>query len=310
MTLLSQVLVKFALLWSATYTVKAELASKQQILAAYNKIHEVGDQVDTGSSIGKALAIVADAIKNQGIDSQMTVEQVDKIVGAKTDSNGEIIAPPSDMVSLGRTQVSGRQEIGISDPLALEPLFGYGCWCFFGRIDSNLGRGPPVDQYDAVCQKLTLCYRCIFVDAENEGDEDCDPFTADFNASIDLNSLFNGGGVQNATTSCKTDNQNACQWRTCSCAMTMITSFFNLSFDSQNVYDDNLRHKNGFDYQLECPMQGKSEDRQCCGYYPSRRTYDRKSTRACCHEKSIFNPLRHVCCDDGTHIGLGKTCSV
>lgn len=131
MTLLSQVLVKFALLWSATYTVKAELASKQQILAAYNKIHEVGDQVDTGSSIGKALAIVADAIKNQGIDSQMTVEQVDKIVGAKTDSNGEIIAPPSDMVSLGRTQVSGRQEIGISDPLALEPLFGYGCWCFF-----------------------------------------------------------------------------------------------------------------------------------------------------------------------------------
>merc|ERR1712150_207827 len=191
--------------------------------------------------------------------------------------------------------------------LNLEALFGYGCWCFFGRIDSALGRGPPVDSYDATCQKLSLCYRCIFVDAENES-EDCDPFTTEFAATISMNSLLGGGASQNASTQCITENQTNCAWRTCSCAMTMITSFFNLSFDSQNAYDDNLKHSNGFDYNLECPQQGRAQDRQCCGFYPSRRTYDRHDARDCCHDITIYNPLRHVCCPDGSHIGLGHSC--
>lgn len=190
--------------------------------------------------------------------------------------------------------------------LQLEALFGYGCWCFFGNINSTLGRGPPVDSYDATCQKLSLCYRCIFVDADNESDE-CDPFTQEFQATISLGG-FGGSGVGNATISCQTDNQSNCAWRTCSCAMTMINSFFNLSFDSSSVYDDNLKHENGFDYNLECPQQGRAQDRQCCGFYPDRRTYDRGEARDCCHERSIYNPLRHVCCDDGNHIGIGHSC--
>lgn len=194
--------------------------------------------------------------------------------------------------------------------LQLEALFGYGCWCFFGRIDSALGRGPPVDLYDATCQKLALCYRCIFVDAENEGDDECDPFQTEFAATISLTDILGGGGgaSSNATTSCRTENTENCSWRTCSCAMTMITSFFNLSFDANNVYDDNLKHSEGFDYNLECPQQGKSLDRQCCGFYPQRRTFDRKESRECCHDITIYNPLRHICCDDGTHVGLGHNC--
>lgn len=195
-----------------------------------------------------------------------------------------------------------------SGAISLEALQGYGCWCFFGNIDSALGRGPPIDSYDATCQKLSLCYRCIFVDAENENDDECDPFNTAFQAEIDINALLGGGGINNASVACIQDNQSACSWRTCSCAMTMITSFFNLSFDSNNVYDDNMKHSNGFDYALECPQQGKSLDRQCCGWYPDRRTYDRGEARACCHERSIYNPMRHVCCPDGTHLGLGHSC--
>lgn len=195
-----------------------------------------------------------------------------------------------------------------SGTLALEALFGYGCWCFFGNIDSTLGRGPPIDAYDATCQKLSLCYRCIFVDADNENDEECDPFTTSFTATLSLGG-FGGSGVSNMTADCQTDNQAPCSWRTCACAMTMLTSFFNLSFDSSAVYDDNLKHANGFDYNLECPQQGRAQDRQCCGFYPERRTYDRGEARDCCHEKSIYNPLRHVCCDDGTHIGIGNNCN-
>lgn len=192
--------------------------------------------------------------------------------------------------------------------LNLEALFGYGCWCFFGRIDSALGRGPPVDAYDATCQKLSLCYRCIFVDADTDGDDDCDPFTQLFTATFSLGG--SGGGVSNSTSSCQTDNQSNCAWRTCSCAMTMISSFFNLSFDIDNVYDQNLVHANGFDYNLECPEQGRAVDRRCCGFYPNRRTYDHGdgTTRDCCHERTIYNPLRHVCCADGTHVGIGHNC--
>jgi len=189
--------------------------------------------------------------------------------------------------------------------LDLTALHGYGCWCFFGNIDSLLGRGPPLDAYDAICQKLALCYRCVIVDAENE-DDDCDPFTVSFQASLQINGAF---GIQNVSSSCQTDNEANCAWRTCTCAMTMITNFFNLSFDSSNVYDDNMVHDNGFEYNVECPTQGKADDRQCCGFYPNRRTFDNgDANRACCHERSIYNPIRHQCCEDGTHVGLGSRC--
>jgi len=198
---------------------------------------------------------------------------------------------------------TGSCETGAFDVTALQ---GYGCWCFFGNIDSTLGRGPPLDAFDSVCQKLALCMRCVIVDAEN-ADEDCDPFTQTFNATFSLQAF--AGGVGAMTTSCQTDNVENCSWQTCSCTMTMFVSYFNLSFDSSNVYDDNMRHINGFDYNVECPQQGKADDRQCCGVYPGRRTFDNgDANRACCHGKTIYNPIRHQCCDDGQHVGLGSRC--
>merc|ERR1712000_462133 len=105
-----------------------------------------------------------------------------------------------------------------------------------------------------------------------------------------LGGAFGGGGVSNVTTTCQTDNVENCAWRTCTCSMTMITSFFNLAFDSSNTYDDALDHDNGFDYNLECPQQGRAQARDCC------------------FSRTIYNPLRHVCCDDGSHVGLGSQC--
>lgn len=204
-------------------------------------------------------------------------------------------------VQTGRVECDDDCDTGVLD---LTALHGYGCWCFLGNVDSQLGRGPPIDAYDTICKALSLCYRCVIVDAANEG-EDCDPFTVTFNANLQVSGAF---GISNVSSSCQTNNVENCSWRTCTCAMTMVTSFFNLSFDSSNVYDDNVVHSNGFDYSLECPQQGKSQDRQCCGFYPNRRTYDRHEARNCCHERTIFNPLRHQCCDDGSHVGLGNRC--
>lgn len=204
-------------------------------------------------------------------------------------------------INTGRTECEENCDAGIMD---MTPLFGYGCWCFFGNINSKLGRGPPIDAYDQVCKDLTLCYRCIHVDSENEDDE-CDPYNADYSSN---GFSFGQGGISNITVTCQNENVPSCSWRTCSCAMTMVRRFFNLSFDPENVYDTNLKHENGFDYDLECPIQGVSKDRQCCGFYPNRRTFERSEYRQCCHEESIYNPLRHQCCDDGTHIGIGNEC--
>jgi len=187
----------------------------------------------------------------------------------------------------------------------LSPLFGYACWCFFGNVNSQYGRGPPLDGTDAVCQKLVLCYRCIIVDAENSN-EDCDPYTQTFDATVIVSGI--GGGLNNITTGCMSNNNNNCAWMTCSCTMTLTDNLINLAFDPNDNYNNDYKHENGFDYALDCPQQGKSQDRQCCGHYPTRRTYDRHAERACCHEKSIYNPLRHQCCEDGSHIGLGNRC--
>merc|ERR1711990_530006 len=204
------------------------------------------------ASISQALKVVAKAIK----DNANEIPE-DKFNELKTFIEGN-----ADEQAMMRNTCEGEEcQTGT---LNLESLFGYGCWCFFGRIDSALGRGPPVDAYDATCQKLSLCYRCIFVDADTDGDDDCDPFTQLFTATFSLGG--SGGGVSNSTSSCQTDNQSNCAWRTCSCAMTMISSFFNLSFDIDNVYDQNLVHANGFDYNLECPEQGRAVDRRCCGF--------------------------------------------
>jgi len=206
----------------------------------------------------------------------------------------------------GRSECDGTDgaecQAGFMD---LSPLWGYGCWCFLGNVESTLGRGPPIDGYDNVCKKLTTCYRCITNDAENE-DRHCDPYTETFDASLQVSGTF--GELSNITTTCQTQNQDDCSWQTCACAMTMVAGFFNLNFDGATTFDENLQHKNGFDYQLECPQQGVANDRQCCGYFPDRRTYDRSEFRDCCHNKSIYNPLRHQCCDDGSYTGLGGHC--
>jgi len=255
---------------------------------------------------------------NRAKISEAIMHQADEAANSLTDSVGTALkamaasfkvpamVPESiadNMKDPAKSQCEGDGcQTGVLD---LSPLFGYGCWCFFGNIDSALGRGPPLDSYDAICQKLALCYRCVIVDAAEDGADDCDPMTVSFNAGLTMSGSL---GISNVTTSCQTENEANCSWRTCTCAMTMITGFFNLSFDSSNVFDDNLSHDNGFDYNLECPQQGRALDRQCCGFYPTRRTYDRGEARDCCHSRTIFNPLRHVCCDDGSHVGLGNQC--
>jgi len=287
--------MKFTLALSTLATIQAGtvwLRSSDRAKLNSMVIQSVSKDIDNGSvpyTVAKAL--IAYVSTNGVADSKGQVKEEwnnwYRVQNGEIQCNGE----------------NGECDTGFMD---LTPLWGYGCWCFFGNIDSTLGRGPPIDAYDAVCKEMTQCYRCIIFDADNEEDEECDPYNTDFETSMTVSGSF---GINNITTSCQTQNVAPCEWRTCACAMTMVSNFFNLSFDSENSYDESMKHSNGFDYNLECPQQGRASDRQCCGYYPNRRTYDRSEFRDCCHEKSIYNPLRHQCCPNGEHVGLGGRCA-
>merc|ERR1712151_356460 len=68
---------------------------------------------------------------------------------------------------------------------AFEPINGYGCWCYLDaewrdeekqQINraSILAHGKIVDDMDASCRDLINSYKCIEMDAEKNGIEDCD----------------------------------------------------------------------------------------------------------------------------------------
>lgn len=206
------------------------------------------------------------------------------------------------MQKIGRSVCYEDCDAGFMD---MSPLFGYGCWCFFGDIDSQKGRGQPVDAYDEICKDLLQCYRCAMTDGTNEGAE-CDPFEQEYKTSIETGG---NNGIDNATSSCQAHNPDACSWRTCSCAMMMVARFFQLTFDINSIYDHSLKHDNGFEYDVQCPITPHMNvNKQCCGHYPFRRIYDHGDSRHCCNEKTIYNPMRHQCCDDGSRTGLAGMC--
>jgi hypothetical protein len=53
------------------------------------------------------------------------------------------------------------------------------------------------------------------------------------------------------------------------------------------------------------PLKPKAVD-TCCGEYPKRSPFN-TGEKKCCHEKHIFNPMMHDCCDDGS-LGFVGSC--
>jgi len=187
--------------------------------------------------------------------------------------------------------------------LSFTPIWKYGCWCFFGYDAGTVGRGPAVNEYDEVCKAVTNCYRCARFDGEQEG-EACDPWSTDYQADFSHNN-----DNKNISATCmNSQNSRNCEWRTCSCEMNMIASFFKLLFSPTLTFDESFKHENGFDWELECPVSGVASNRQCCGLYPNRRPYDDGPTRSCCHHRNIYNPANAQCCEDGSTVSFGDSC--
>lgn len=60
-----------------------------------------------------------------------------------------------------------------------EPINGYGCWCHLDASWRSEARGETVDPIDEVCKRLINSYRCIEMDAQEQG-IDCDAQSVEY----------------------------------------------------------------------------------------------------------------------------------
>merc|ERR1712178_351991 len=53
----------------------------------------------------------------------------------------------------------------------LEPINGYGCWCYLDDTYRTTAHSRPVDELDNICRDLINGYKCATIDSENNEEE-------------------------------------------------------------------------------------------------------------------------------------------
>jgi len=212
-------------------------------------------------------------------------------------------------------------------------MFGlntYGCWCYFGNDVEN-ARGPPQDQFDKLCKVLVQGYECAILDSKDEG-EACVPWEVEYKTVMIL-------PTTNVPVECGRVNKgNTCAQRACIVETTFMISLQEKLFQFQ-LPKDKFKHDNerwngsvchemnhaswnekiiGLDrnglpieaqgdfglasaHQLGSmrELQGRTNERLCCGEYPTRYPYHTKyGSKGCCAGKT-YNSAILLCCEDG-----------
>ena len=147
----------------------------------------------TSKSLGQVLQQIANSVK--GAHGQIRLRPLERLTGVPLAPCSGPACPPKRL----------RSRMKVDNPLDLEPLFGYGCWCFFDRPEHNLGRSQAVDEFDTICQRLTTCFKCAVMDSNAS----CDPYNVEFEAEIDLMALL-GGTSTDTESECRSKNDDDC----------------------------------------------------------------------------------------------------
>lgn len=168
----------------------------------------------------------------------------------------------------------------------------YGCWCHADSTDIFKGKGQHMDEFDKACKMYKQCLRCVRHDSRSNG-EVCDPGTQKY---FTENSRTKDGVLAE----CSAMNENNCAINTCCCEVEYIRTVLKLFMIDGIKLDRTKYHSsNKFNYENQCTTNAGPGPTECCGVYPHRRMYNTAS-RECCENKSVFDPVTHVCCDDGT----------
>jgi hypothetical protein len=223
---------------------------------------------------------------------------------------------------------------------SFEPLNGYGCWCYLDDTwrDENqvlinrpaiLAHGQVQDPLDELCRSLINSYKCIEMDAEAAGMDDCDAQSVEYEP---YNFFSSDLSVESE---CITQNENKASNGVGNCAVnacivegtfTMeLIDYVSVRQDSNGVadhedYNPLMVHesKGGpFDPIATCPgvPNPVGSDKQCCGDHTlltrkPYRLYSGFTTRSCCAGTVINNELDQCCVNNGVEVvtGISEQC--
>lgn len=165
----------------------------------------------------------------------------------------------------------------------------YGCHCFIDNSRIPGGKGPPVDQQDSLCRKLSQCHSCVSLDYQNHKKK-CDPDVGNYRYTID-------GTLK--TISCDDQkNKDPCKRNACECDRNFALEFAKIWDDStynRYFWKNKFNIKAGtptFDMDSTCQVTSfGSPKNQCCGSYPERKP---------------FNSVLYDCCADGSVKSVGS----
>lgn len=186
---------------------------------------------------------------------------------------------------------------GCSSFWDLSGIWQYGCWCNFDEYLTE-GSGQPVNVYDDICKSFQLCLRCARWDGKQENYA-CDPTLDPYNVV----------GFSNFKADCSAANPgDLCGESLCSCNVNFLQRLFRLLWVKPSPYTNEYLHSEGFDQEANCPDPAiRSSTMSCCGYYPDRFPYSLgSSSKACCREHRLYNPVIEDCCPDGRTESAGS----
>lgn len=174
--------------------------------------------------------------------------------------------------------------------LQYEPVFGkycfYGCWCMpTGANEMTKNWGQPVDEIDATCRDMQMCYKCAKIDYGN----DCKD-TAGYR--------YRGYEVKGERRIKCLDKEDTCKRAICECdkrlAMDLAKLEDTASYDFHSKYGS-------FNFKEQCVPQCKNCHKwdSCCGKYPERYPYySDNGAKQCCGQKTYYKSASSCCPND------------
>jgi hypothetical protein len=204
------------------------------------------------------------------------------------------------LAELGNSTVGERNMINVNNPIhtTLSAIWNYGCWCYF-QDNHGKGSGEAQNYMDEHCRILHHGYTCVMMDAADENDNTCDPFTHEYNTITII-----GAVPEQVQIDCEARNPgDNCAIRSCAVESFFVLNVFNEAF-GPNTFDPSLKHDLGTFDNSVCRGNGGgsggSSPWSCCGSYPPRFPFRTGNGRRECCAEVTYDTTMFSCCNDDT----------
>lgn len=134
-----------------------------------NKLTIVGVFI---ADLGQPLDIWRTMVRDSSVSKREVVEPTPAITFIRSNKNATTTEPPKLEPSF----------------LGVGSIDGYGCWCQMSPESEGRLYGEPIDEIDALCQRLHQSYSCISSEFSTE-QEECSPFNVEEDGVPDTHSL-------------------------------------------------------------------------------------------------------------------------